>query len=441
MGLKAYFRSLRCIPNDTLSMKHLLHFPLFASLLSISVCGQTTIDMERSGGVYLVPCKLNGLELKFIFDTGASDVSISLSEANFMLKNGYLYENDIKGTEKYMIASGDIQEGTIINIRRMELGDFVLQNVSASVVHTMSAPLLLGQSAISRFASFTVDYQTNTLSLGALNAGGTAQSVVQNGSEIYAIDIGRIRIGESLLSERHSQLLREAYVRMLWEIRASHILIALPENPTAADTLTAWKKITSLRKRLMNGEDFSTVASGPGGSEDPSFSKNGGDLGYFSVLQMVYPFESAAYATPVGHISQPVRSRFGYHILKVLDRRTARGNVKVAHILQISSEQGTVEEQVAAEMRIREIHARLTNSEFTFSEAALRFSEDESSNTKGGELPSFGTGKMIEEFEDAAFGLYQVGDVSLPFKTRFGWHIAMLLERHPIPDFKMSKET
>ncbi len=126
--------------------------------------------MEKKGGVYYVPCTINGLKLKFIFDTGAGDVTISLSEAIFMIKNGYMNEEDLVGTEYYRIANGEISEGTKIIIREFKIGDRILRNVKASIVHTSSAPLLLGQSAIERFGRFSVDYATNTLYLGGTNA-------------------------------------------------------------------------------------------------------------------------------------------------------------------------------------------------------------------------------------------------------------------------------
>lgn len=239
--------------------------------------------------------------------------------------------------------------------------------------------------------------------------------------------------------ELNDQLMREAHERMQQEVRASHILVQVAPDASPEDTLAAYKRLVALRDRVVKGEDFASVASGPGGSEDPSASKNGGDLGYFSALQMVYPFESAAYATAVGQVSQPVRTRFGYHIIKVADKRPARGQVKVAHIMLRSSDKDTPEIQAEREQRIREIHAMLMAGTLTFNDAALRYSEDESSNTKGGELQMFGTGKMIEEFEDAAFSLPSDEAISEPVRTRYGWHIIKRLEYQAPPTFDAAK--
>lgn len=128
--------------------------------------GQQVVQMQKSGGVYTVPCKVNGLELRFIFDTGASDVSISISEAIFMLKNGYMSKDDLIGTEYYQIANGEILEGTKLNISSLEIGGKVLRDVRASVTHTLDAPLLLGQSVLERFGKYSVNYDNLTLTLG-----------------------------------------------------------------------------------------------------------------------------------------------------------------------------------------------------------------------------------------------------------------------------------
>ncbi len=116
------------------------------------------IDMKKMyGGTYEIPCSVNGLPLKMIFDTGASDVTISSVEASFMLKNGYLSDSDVKDKKHYMTASGDIHEGTILKLKEVKLGDAVLKNIEASVVHSQKAPLLLGQSVLEKFGTITID--------------------------------------------------------------------------------------------------------------------------------------------------------------------------------------------------------------------------------------------------------------------------------------------
>ena len=124
------------------------------------------VQMKKMrGGVYEVPCAINELPLKFIFDTGASTVTISSVEAAFMLKNGYLKEGDIRGKEYYSTATGEIHEGTVIRLRKIKIGDAVLRNVDASVTHSQQAPLLLGQSVMERFGTITIDNSSSKLTI------------------------------------------------------------------------------------------------------------------------------------------------------------------------------------------------------------------------------------------------------------------------------------
>lgn len=145
-------------------MKRIL-LVFFAIVILSAVSGQTVIKMEKQNGVYMIPCKVNGLSLDFIFDTGAGDVSISVTEALFMLKNGYLKEDDITGTAYYTVANGDIEEGTTINLRMVEIGNLKLHNVEASIVYSLDAPLLLGQSALRKLGKIEFDYANNTLTI------------------------------------------------------------------------------------------------------------------------------------------------------------------------------------------------------------------------------------------------------------------------------------
>ena len=125
-------------------------------LLALPSFAQTSIEMEEENGVYKVPCKVNGLKLKFIFDTGASSVSISSTIANMMFENGYLSEDDILGSGQTQIANGDIIDNTVINIKEIEISGMILKDVQAVVIHQQSAPLLLGQSAIQKLGKVSI---------------------------------------------------------------------------------------------------------------------------------------------------------------------------------------------------------------------------------------------------------------------------------------------
>ncbi len=234
-------------------------------------------------------------------------------------------------------------------------------------------------------------------------------------------------------------LVREAYDRMQLEVRASHILIKLPPDPSPEDTLLAFRKISDLlRKAKANPNDFGRLAKAT--SEDPSAKTNDGDLGYFTSLQMVYPFESLVYQTPVGEIGGPVRTRFGYHIVKKIDERKARGQVRVAHIMVRTEPEDPADVRDNNKRRIDEVYSRLQGGE-NFEELARKFSDDRSSAAKGGELPTFGTGKMVSEFEEVAFNLDKEGDMSKPFTSPYGFHIVKLLEKVPVQTYaEMEKE-
>lgn len=247
--------------------------------------------------------------------------------------------------------------------------------------------------------------------------------------------------------EKNEKLIKEAYDRTASEVRASHILVRMKADPSPADTNAAYVKAMQMRQRIIKGEDFEKVARGKGGqpgSEDPSVKSNGGDLGYFSALQMVYPFENAAYETPVGEVSMPVRTQFGYHLIKVTDRRPAPGTYEAAHILILANEnKATQEEMMSAEKKINEIYDLLEAGE-KFEDLAAKYSDDQSSKAKGGLLPLFGSGakqRMVPEFEKAAFALENDGDYSKPFKTMFGYHIVKRIRVIPLRSFDdMSRE-
>ena len=134
-------------------------------IVNSNLFSQTVIKMKREGGISIIPCKVNGLNLNFIFDTGASNVSLSMTEATFMLKNGYLSESDILGTNKFSDATGKISEGVIINLKEIEIAGLKLYNVKASIVTNNKAPLLLGQSAIGKLGKIQLDLEQNTLTI------------------------------------------------------------------------------------------------------------------------------------------------------------------------------------------------------------------------------------------------------------------------------------
>lgn len=250
----------------------------------------------------------------------------------------------------------------------------------------------------------------------------------------------RKQLAKPYLTERKvtEDLIEEAYQRLKTEINAAHILLSLSPNASPEDTLKAYNKAIDIRRQAIQGKDFHQLARQY--SEDPSATMNGGDLGYFTALQMVYPFEDAAYKTPKGQISMPVRTRFGYHLIYVKDKRPSQGQVKVSHIMVRATQGISAEDSIAARKKIYEIYEQLRKGADWF-EMANQYSDDIASKASGGALPWFGTGSMIPEFENAAFSLSEEGKFSEPIKTAYGWHIIRLDDKKPLEPFEVLQPT
>ncbi len=241
-------------------------------------------------------------------------------------------------------------------------------------------------------------------------------------------------------NDAEEKLIKEAYERLKYEIRASHILISVAEDASPSDTLNAYKRAQSIRQEILDGANFSDIARS--NSDDPSVKDNSGDLGYFSALYMVYPFESAAYNTPIGEISEIIRTRFGYHFLKVTDKRPSRGEVKTAHIMvKYPSPVGksSLKEKTIVKQKIDDIYNKIKNESADFAEMAKQYSDDKNNSSKGGVLPWFGSNKMVTSYEDAAFSLNNLGDISVPIETPYGWHIIKLIDRKGLGSFEDEK--
>lgn len=246
------------------------------------------------------------------------------------------------------------------------------------------------------------------------------------------------QLEESYLSPKKAQkaLILEAYERSLWEIRASHILITVPKDASPSDTLVAFNKIKELRNRVLEGENFGQLAMAS--SQDPSAKQNNGDLGYFSVFQMVYPFEEAAFNTKVGEVSNPIRTQFGYHILLIVDKRANEGKLKVAHIMIRSTSKNNEEFKTKAKDKAFLIDSLLkTGSDWD--SLCRAYSEDQNSIAQNGQLKPFARGQIVPEFEKVAFSLTKEGDISTPIKTQFGWHIIKLIDKLPVGTYEDEK--
>jgi len=230
----------------------------------------------------------------------------------------------------------------------------------------------------------------------------------------------------------NEELIKETYQRMKTEVKASHLLISIEDASNPEDTLKAYNKIMQIREEILNGLGFGEAAYNY--SDDPSAKSNMGSLGYFSAFQMVFPFEDAAYKIPVGEISMPVRSSYGYHLIKVMDKREALGEIKAAHIMKMFPQD--VDDAIMKQLRkeIDTIYSQL-KAGADFAEMAKKYSDDKRSSEVGGELAWFNSGRMIPDFANPAFALEENGDISEPVMTQYGYHIIKRLGHRPVKSF------
>ena len=235
--------------------------------------------------------------------------------------------------------------------------------------------------------------------------------------------------------EFKEELIQEAYNRMKFDINASHILFRIDENSSPKDTILKYKLAIEVKNKIDNGELTFQEAVKQYSEED----YNNGNLGYFTAFDMVYNFETAAYNTEIGSVSNIVKTKYGYHLIKVNDKRPSFGQVKVSHIM-FRLPQGATNTQISTiRSKIDEVYNKLIEGE-EFSKLADRYSEDRSTAVKGGALPWFGINKMAKEFEDASFSLKNIGEFTKPFKTDFGWHIVILNDKKILGSLEETEE-
>jgi peptidyl-prolyl cis-trans isomerase SurA len=228
--------------------------------------------------------------------------------------------------------------------------------------------------------------------------------------------------------EAEEAMIKMCYDRFKQYVEVSHILINVKANATPEDTLKAYQKMQGLYKRALKGEDFAKLAKE--NSEDGS-KNEGGYLGFAAGLRYVFPFENVAFTTPVGKISTPFRSNFGYHIIKVHSRGDGNGRYRSAHIMKAVSTNATPEEQAVAKDSIYKIYAALQHGG-DFTKFATEQSDDQSAAQHGGEYGLMSCGSLPHEYETNVYKL-KVGEYSEPFRSKYGWHIVKALEFQPYP--------
>ncbi len=253
----------------------------------------------------------------------------------------------------------------------------------------------------------------------------------------------RKQIAKPYLTDRmvNDQLVNEAYDRMKYDIRASHILIFVNPDALPADTLKALARINEIRNDIASGKlTFENAAETF--SEDPSAKDNRGDLGYFTAFQMIYSFENVVFTTPLGSVSKAFRTEFGYHIIKVTDKRESKGDITVKQILIQTNPNPSADESAEVKAKIDEVYKKLIAGE-KFETLVNQYSEDAQTVMNNGELPAFAStnGRLPENFKAIAFALAKDGDISEPFQTPLGFHIIKRISLKPMPTLKEMKPT
>jgi peptidyl-prolyl cis-trans isomerase SurA len=235
------------------------------------------------------------------------------------------------------------------------------------------------------------------------------------------------------LSDKDAEeaMLKLCYDRLRQYTEVSHILLAVQPDASPADTLKQYQKALDLYKRALKGEDFAKLARE---NSDDGSKEEGGYLGYATGLRYVFPFENAAYNTPIGKISAPIRSQFGYHIIKVHNRLDAGGKYRSAHIMKAVQATASPAEKSAAKDSIFKIYKALQEGG-DFTKFATTQSDDRGAAERGGEYGLMFCGSLPYEYESNVYKL-KVGEFSAPFQSKYGWHLVKALEFQPYPSME-----
>lgn len=250
----------------------------------------------------------------------------------------------------------------------------------------------------------------------------------------------RTKLAKPYLTDKQvtEKLVEESYERLKYDVDASHILIRIHPNALPSDTLDAYQKLMQIREKIINKEaTFEEMALQH--SEDNGKKTDKGRLGYFTAFKMLYTFETAAYTTPVGEISKPVRTYYGYHLVKVNDKRPALGRLMASHIFIRVPKNADEETEAKAKNKIDEIYSLLEKGN-SFATLAKQYSEDKKTAPEGGNLGNFGINEYIPEFEAAAYSVKNIGDYTKPVRTVLGWHIIQVNKKIALLPYEKMKD-
>ena len=343
---------------------------------------------------------IKGVILAFVFTLSISNV---------------ISQNSIKNKELVTIGNEDVAVGEFTKV-------FEKNNTE---------PDIYEKDAVTDYLNLYINFKLKVMEAEALKM-DTANSFTKELAG-YRTQLAKPYFIDETVNE---ELLVEAYNRLIKDIRASHILVMVDENAIPQDTLKAYNKISNILDEIVAGKDFADAAVEH--SEDPSardreaipnkqrFSAgNKGDLGYFTVFNMVYPFENAAYNTGLDEISPIVRTKYGYHIVKVTDIKDAMGSAEVAHIFVALRPEATTEDSTRKAEKINNIYAKIQDG-LSFEDAVVEYSEDKGSIKNQGTLSAFSCNSVVPQFV-ATVDKLEVDEISEPIKTAYGFHIIKLI--------------
>jgi peptidyl-prolyl cis-trans isomerase SurA len=254
-------------------------------------------------------------------------------------------------------------------------------------------------------------------------------------NEAYLVELGgyKKQLTNSYLFDKQikERLALQAYERKHWDLSFSHILFKVQPTASAADTLAAWNKAQDAYRKLQAGEDFGRLAYQV--TEDQNSKLTGGQMGFYTALfpDGYYELENAVYNTPIGQFSKVVRTQLGYHIVKVHEKRPARGEMEIAHISFRRSGDGLLDAQTREQAQL--VYEKLIQS-MDFAQAAALYSEDTKTKDNGGYLGVIGINQFDQNFEDAIFALTEDGQISQPLESRMGLHIVKRIGKKALPN-------
>ena len=309
-------------------------------------------------------------------------------------------------------------------ITKSEFMKEFMTSVGDRLAKNPQTPAAEKRQALEEYVELFANFRAKLADAYALGYDTTAALREELGT--YRAELAAPYLIDSAALER---IMREAYERNHYSLHAAHILLYLPPDASAEDSAKTYDKIMEIRKRVVGGEDFYAVASEVVHEQNPDapLRRNEGELGYFTAFDMVYPFENAAYALKVGEISMPVRTRYGYHLIKLMDRVEMTGKCDMAHIWLSSQD---------SNLRRNEIdicYKRLQEGE-DFATVALR-SDDRTTRDNGGLMMDASLSHLPPEYVDVAQHLKD-GEYSKPFFTQYGWHIIKLIRHDTLAPYE-----